>query len=80
MDAALAAALYSARTDLPLPEKSVVIGELSLAGEVRPVTKQKQRVKAARDLGFEKITAPEKDAGAVVTENARDLIKVLFGK
>ena len=80
IDAALAAALYSARTDLPLPEKSVIIGELSLAGEVRPVTKQKQRIKAARDLGFEKLTVPEKDQGAAVTENVRDLIKVLFGK
>lgn len=80
IDAALAAALYSARTDLPLPEKSVIIGELSLAGEVRPVTNQKQRIKAARDLGFEKLTVPEKDQGAAVTENVRDLIKVLFGK
>lgn len=80
IDAALAAALYSARTDLPLPEKSVVIGELSLAGEIRPVTKQKQRVKSARDLGLEKITVPEKEAGTVCTENVKDLIKALFAK
>ena len=78
IDAALAAALYSARTDLPLPEKSVVIGELSLAGEIRPVTKQKQRVKSARDLGLEKITVPEKETGTVCTENVKDLMKVLF--
>lgn len=78
IDAALAAALYSARTDLPLPEKSVVIGELSLAGEIRPVTKQKQRVKSARDLGLEKITVPEKETGTVCTENVKDLMKALF--
>ena len=31
IDAALAAALYSARTNIPLPEQTVVVGELSLA-------------------------------------------------
>lgn len=78
IDAALAASLYSARTDLPLPEKSVIIGELSLAGEIRSVTKQKQRIKAAKDLGYEKITVPEKEQGTITTESIKDLIKVLF--
>lgn len=78
IDAALAAALYSARTDLPLPEKSVVIGEISLAGEVRPVTKQRQRVKAARELGFSKCIAPEKDEGAESVSSVKELIKALF--
>ncbi|MCF0242234.1 MAG: DNA repair protein RadA, partial [Treponema sp.] len=35
IDAALACALYSARTDIPLPPGTTVFGELSLAGEVR---------------------------------------------
>lgn len=80
IDAALAAALYSARTDLPVPELSVIIGELSLAGEIRPVTKQKQRVKASKDLGMKLITTPEKETGTICTENVRDLIKTLFRK
>lgn len=80
IDAALAAALYSARTDLPLPELSVIIGELSLAGEIRPVTKQKQRVKASKDLGMKVITTPEKEAGTICTENVKELITALFKK
>ncbi|MCR5080731.1 MAG: DNA repair protein RadA [Treponema sp.] len=80
IDAALAAALYSARTDLPLPESSVIIGELSLAGEIRPVTKQKQRVKASKDLGMKVITTPEKEAGTICTENVKELITALFKK
>ncbi len=78
IDAALAAALYSARTDITLPEKTVIVGELSLAGEVRPVTKQKQRLKAARELGFEKLIAPEKEEGALTVESVKELIRSLI--
>ena len=49
IDSALAAALYSARTDLAVKENTVIIGELSLAGEVRPVARLKQRVKTAKE-------------------------------
>ncbi len=80
IDSCLAAALYSARTDIPLPEKTLVIGELSLAGEIRPVTKQKQRVKSARELGFKKIIVPEKETDTVHVESIKSLIKELFAK
>ena len=52
IDAALATALYSARTDIPVKNGTAVFGELSLAGEIRPVTKTKTRIKAAENLGF----------------------------
>ncbi len=81
IDASLAAALYSARTDVPLEENTIILGELSLAGEIRPVTKLKQRVKTARDLGFTNIIAPEKDEkGSSVTSvsNVKDLVKAIF--
>ncbi len=72
IDAALAAALYSARSDIPLEEHTVIVGELSLAGEVRPVTKLKQRLKTAKELGFTQAISPDN------TENIKDLVKVLF--
>jgi DNA repair protein RadA/Sms len=78
IDAALAAALYSARADLPLPEKTAVVGELSLAGEIRPVTKLKQRVKAAKEMGYTTTLAPSKEEGALAAENIKELIKALF--
>ena len=80
IDAALAAALYSARTDLPLPNGSALVGELSLAGEIRPVSRIKQRVKTAKSLGYEKIAAPEKCEGAVFVADIKGLVKAVFGK
>ncbi len=80
IDAALGAALYSARTDIALPEKTIIMGELSLAGEVRPVSKLKQRVKASKELGFTNIIVPDKAPGTKNIETVNELIKALFSK
>jgi DNA repair protein RadA/Sms len=48
----LAVALYSARTGSPVPRGTTVTGELSLAGEIRPVSHLRRRVKTAGELGF----------------------------
>lgn len=80
IDAALAAALYSARTDIPIDSKIAIFGELSLAGEVRPVSKGKQRIKAANGLGFETIVCPEKDNSAVKVENIKQMVQNIFQK
>jgi DNA repair protein RadA/Sms len=57
VELALAAALYSARTGLSLPEKTAIAGEISLAGEVLPVRRQNVREKTASGLGFSLFTA-----------------------
>lgn len=77
IDAAVAAALYSARADIPLPEHTIIIGELSLAGEIRPVTKLRQRIKAARELGFSSVIAPEKQEGCSFVSDVSSLIKAV---
>jgi DNA repair protein RadA/Sms len=51
-DLAVAAALVSALADKPLPERSVWFGEVSLAGEVRPVAHAGLRLREAAKLGF----------------------------
>ncbi len=58
----LAAALYSARTGLPVPAGTTVVGELSLAGEIRPVTHIRRRAKAAREMGLVRLIGPASDA------------------
>jgi DNA repair protein RadA/Sms len=58
IDLPLALALYSAATRTALPDKLVSIGELSLAGEVRPVGYGEKRVKGAADMGFKTIMIP----------------------
>jgi DNA repair protein RadA/Sms len=58
IDLALAAALYSARTGQPLPKDAALAGELSLAGEVRPVRQMGKRARAAKALGFSAVLGP----------------------
>lgn len=77
IDAALAAALYSARTDIPLKVDTAVFGEVSLAGEIRNVSKAKQRIKAAENLGYTCVICPE-DSSTFKVENIKDLVKIAF--
>jgi DNA repair protein RadA/Sms len=80
IDAALAAALYSARTEISVPVQTVLIGELSLAGEIRPVPRLYQRIKTAQSLGFTSILAPEESSGATAVANIKEMIRILFEK
>lgn len=80
IDAALAAALYSARTDLSLLANTVILGEISLAGEIRPISRLKQRIKTASELGFNNIVCPEKESGTVQVSTIKSLVKILFQK
>jgi len=57
-DLAVAAALVSALADRPLPPRSVWFGEVSLAGEIRPVAHAGIRLKEAAKLGFERASGP----------------------
>lgn len=58
IELAVALALWSAKTNTVLDEKQVCFGELSLAGEVRPVAFLERRIKAASEMGFDHILAP----------------------
>jgi DNA repair protein RadA/Sms len=58
-DLAVAAAIASSAFDVPLPSDSVVFGEISLSGDVRPVGRADARLKEAAKLGFTRaISAP----------------------
>ena len=57
-DLAVAAALVSSATNVPVPEGAVVFGEIGLSGEVRSVVKAQARLKEAAKLGFAKALAP----------------------
>lgn len=51
-DLAIALALASASRDTSYPHTMAAVGEISLAGEIRPVSSPKQRASEARRLGF----------------------------
>ena len=76
-DLAVAAALLSAREDTALPAETVVFGEISLSGALRPATQTENRLKEARKLGFTSAIAPaaDKQAGnaGIAVQQMRDL-------
>lgn len=60
----LAIAIYSALANKPLKGRILSFGEISLAGEVRPVPFADKREKAASDLGFKRVIMPKSSACA----------------
>lgn len=58
-DMAVAAALISSLSGVPLPEQSVYFGEISLSGATRPVSHAAARLKEAEKLGFGRAIMPK---------------------
>ncbi|WP_051249189.1 DNA repair protein RadA [Inquilinus limosus] len=58
-DLAVAAALLSSLTGVPVPRDTVVFGEIGLSGEVRAVGQSDARLKEAAKLGFAAAIVPQ---------------------
>jgi DNA repair protein RadA/Sms len=54
----LAIALYSARLNQPVPPGTAVVGEVSLAGELRPVPHLERRARAVAEMSFTRLVHP----------------------
>ncbi len=61
-DLAVAAALVSSLTERPMPQATVVFGEIGLSGEIRPVGHVATRLKEAAKLGFAEAWVPRSRA------------------
>jgi len=57
-DLAVAAALLSALTNIPVPDQTVIFGEIGLSGEVRQVGRADARLKESEKLGFKHAFTP----------------------
>jgi len=82
LDLAVSSSIISAYQDKVFPEKSVIFGEVGLAGEVRAVAKTKERVKESIRLGFNKIVLPYfkeevKGAGLIKVKEVKEIIGLL---
>ena len=64
-DLAVAAALISSLSGKPIARDTIVYGELSLSGAVRPVAQNNVRLKEAEKLGFKSAYAPKPGKGDV---------------
>jgi DNA repair protein RadA/Sms len=62
-DLAAAAALLSALSHEPVPDRSVLFGEVGLSGEVRPVGQIEARLREAAKLGFAHAFIPPRAGG-----------------
>ncbi len=86
-DLAVTLAIVSSLTDKPIAAKTVVFGEIGLAGEVRPAPRGQDRLREAAKLGFEKAILPRanlpksKIAGIelVAVERVDQAVQVLRG-
>ena len=54
-DLGIALALLSSYFQVPLPKKSIAIGEISLTGQIKPINQIAPRVKEAEKFGIEQI-------------------------
>jgi DNA repair protein RadA/Sms len=84
-DIAVAAALVSALSERPIPSEAVVLGEIALSGEIRPVAHAPLRLKESAKLGFEQAWVP-KEVKAVDSmslahfANLRALVDQVLGR
>ncbi len=84
IDLALALALYSSKTNMALPSSFASFGELSLAGEVRPVTFQERRLKTLLDMGFTRVICGSDiksgELSGIVVKDIRKAVIAAFKK
>ncbi|MGI8932232.1 MAG: magnesium chelatase domain-containing protein, partial [Sphingomicrobium sp.] len=84
-DLAVAAALVSALSERPVPQDAVIMGEIALSGEVRPVAHAALRLKESAKLGFERGWVPggaEGPKGIALTRFSRlaELVDQILGR
>ena len=58
VDLAVLLSINSSIRNKPLPSKSIVFGEVGLAGEIRPVQRGQERIREAAKLGFRTVLIP----------------------
>ena len=58
IDLAVVAAIISSYRDIPIPEDTLIFGEVGLSGEVRAVPMAEYRVREAAKLGFTRCILP----------------------
>lgn len=76
VDMGLAAALASSYRDRPADARTVVIGEVGLAGEVRAVSRVEQRLREAEKMGFRRAVLPNANLKNLSVKTPLELVGV----
>jgi len=82
LDLGVCMAIASSRLDKTLPPDTIFLGEVSLTGEVRPISRMRERVKEAARLGFKSLvlsrhTRIQAGSGAIKLIKVRDVRQAL---
>lgn len=86
LDLSVCAAIMSSYLNKALPEAVVILGEVGLGAELRPVFRLEQRLKEAEKLGFKSAIVPsgakykEGKLKLIRISNLEELAKLLAGK
>jgi DNA repair protein RadA/Sms len=70
-DLAVLLAVCSSLRNKPLRQKTLIFGEVGLAGEIRPVQRGQERIREAAKLGFETFLIPNLNKPKQVPNGAR---------
>jgi DNA repair protein RadA/Sms len=75
-DLAVAAALVSSLAERPVPRDAVLLGEIALSGEIRPVAHLPMRLREAAKLGFEQAYLPRSAMDSAGTMKAHGIARL----
>ena len=76
VDLGIIATVASAYKNIPIPQSTVVMGEVGLTGEVRRINLIEKRLKEAEKLGFKTCIIPENNKKSLKDEYKLDIIGV----
>lgn len=80
-DLAVALAVYSAVTNRELSDRTAVVGEVGLAGEVRAVSQQGRRRSEAERSGYDRFIEPRgREAGAQGVASVREAVEKAWSR
>jgi DNA repair protein RadA/Sms len=70
-DLAVLLSVCSSLKNKPVPQKTLIFGEVGLAGEIRPVQRGQERIREAAKLGFTTFVIPNLNKPKQVPGNTR---------
>jgi DNA repair protein RadA/Sms len=76
VDLGVVAAMASSFLDKPIDARTVVLGEVGLAGEVRAISQMDVRIKEAARLGFNRCLVPKTNAASLAKIAKMEICKI----
>lgn len=75
-DLGIVAAIASSFRNIPIDEKTIVFGEVGLAGEVRATTQAGARLREIAHMGFRRVVMPQNNLGGIEADDRLEIIGV----